>query len=80
MNGKARVIRWVKLESKYRVKQENEDIPDANDGDPTHSNCLGAWPLGDLRPDEREDFWHPHSANTRRRPYTRPRSIQGGII
>lgn len=53
---KARVIRWVKLNAKYRVKQENEEIPDANDEYLLYQSLLGAWPLGDLCSDEREDF------------------------
>jgi (1->4)-alpha-D-glucan 1-alpha-D-glucosylmutase len=53
---KARVTRWMKLNAKYRVKQESEEIPDANDEYLLYQTLLGAWPLGDLRPDERDDF------------------------
>lgn len=53
---KARVTRWVKLNAKHRVKQENEEIPDANDEYLLYQTLLGAWPFGDLRPDERDDF------------------------
>ena len=53
---KARVVRWVKLNAKHRVKQESEEIPDANDEYLLYQSLLGAWPLGDLRPEEREDF------------------------
>ncbi len=53
---KARVTRWMKLNAKYRVKHENEDIPDANDEYLLYQTLLGAWPLGDVRPDEHDDF------------------------
>ncbi len=53
---KARVTRWVKLNAKYRAKQESEEIPEANDEYLLYQTLLGAWPLGDLRPDERNDF------------------------
>ncbi len=53
---KARVTRWVKLNAKYRVMHESEEIPDANDEYLLYQTLLGAWPSGDLRPDERDDF------------------------
>jgi (1->4)-alpha-D-glucan 1-alpha-D-glucosylmutase len=53
---KARVTRWVKLNAKYRAKHESEEIPEANDEYLLYQTLLGAWPLGDLRPDERNDF------------------------
>lgn len=53
---KARVTRWVKLNAKHRLRQEGEEIPDANDEYLLYQTLLGAWPLGDLSPDERDDF------------------------
>ena len=53
---KARVTKWVKLNAKHRIKHENEEIPDANDEYLLYQTLLGAWPLGTLRPDERDDF------------------------
>ncbi|MCS6302583.1 MAG: malto-oligosyltrehalose synthase [Nitrospira sp.] len=53
---KTRVTRWMKLNAKHRVKQESEEIPEANDEYLLYQTLLGAWPLADLRPDERSDF------------------------
>jgi (1->4)-alpha-D-glucan 1-alpha-D-glucosylmutase len=53
---KARVTKWVKLNAKYRAVQESEEIPDANDEYLLYQTLLGAWPVGDLSPDERNDF------------------------
>jgi (1->4)-alpha-D-glucan 1-alpha-D-glucosylmutase len=53
---KAHVTRWAKLNAKYRLKQDQEDIPDANDEYLLYQTLVGAWPPGDLRPDEHEDF------------------------
>ena len=53
---KARVARWMRLNAKYRAKQESEEIPEANDEYLLYQTLLGAWPLGELRPDERNDF------------------------
>ena len=53
---KARVTRWMRLNAKYRAKHESEEIPEANDEYLLYQTLLGAWPLGDLRPDERNDF------------------------
>ena len=53
---KARVTRWMKLNAKYRAKQESEEIPEANDEYLLYQTLLGAWPLGELRPDERTAF------------------------
>lgn len=53
---KTRVTRWMKLNAKHRAKQESEEIPEANDEYLLYQTLLGAWPLGDLRPDERSDF------------------------
>lgn len=53
---KAHVTRWRKLNAKYRVRQESDEIPDANDEYLLYQTLLGAWPLGDLRADERDAF------------------------
>ena len=46
----------MKLNVKYRVKQELEEIPDANDEYLLYQTLVGAWPPRDLLFDEREDF------------------------
>ncbi|OQW31054.1 MAG: hypothetical protein A4E19_20595 [Nitrospira sp. SG-bin1] len=51
---KARVTRWRKLNARYRARQDNDDIPDANDEYLLYQTLLGAWPPGDLRPEERD--------------------------
>ncbi|MBX3331500.1 MAG: malto-oligosyltrehalose synthase [Nitrospira sp.] len=53
---KARVTRWAKLNAKHRAKQESEEIPDANDEYLLYQTLLGAWPLEDLRAEERDAF------------------------
>ncbi|MDC8447403.1 MAG: malto-oligosyltrehalose synthase [Nitrospira sp.] len=53
---KTRVTRWMKLNAKHRAKQESEEIPEANDEYLLYQTLLGAWPIGDPRPDERSDF------------------------
>ncbi len=53
---KARVTRWVKLNAKHRLRQEGEEIPNANDEYLLYQTLLGAWPIEEQFPDVRDDF------------------------